>query len=66
MFFYWQYIHELQKKDVKIIILTSFEQSARAIICEAFIKVSKAAFHFMVKIGRSATTKEMGASVHPR
>jgi len=42
-----QYIGELMKKDVKIIILTSFEKSARAVICEAFQNVK---YHFMDKI----------------
>jgi len=31
-----KYIEELKKKDVRIIILTSFEKAARAVICEAF------------------------------
>lgn len=35
-----QYLDELKRRDVKIVILTSFEQAASAVICEAYKKVS--------------------------
>lgn len=34
-----KFVDDLKRKDVKIIILTSYEQSARAVICTAYKKV---------------------------
>lgn len=36
-----QFVDDLSKQDVKIIILTAYEPSARAVLCEAYRRVSK-------------------------
>ncbi len=38
-FFLLQYIEGLKSKDVRIIIFTSYEFAARAVICEAYRQV---------------------------